>query len=85
MSKTFLIHVTDNVRTGKSTRTQKDYSVTECWVMVDGEPYPVKLEIFGINCPAGKYLVPYKHEVYQGRLQVVFDFSKAVPHQPKAN
>lgn len=83
MSKSMLVHVTANVRSGKSQRSGKDYSVTECWVVVDGEPYPVKLELFSVSIPAGKYEVPYKHELYNGRLQVSFDFSKAVQAQAK--
>lgn len=83
MSKTMLVHVTSNVRSGKSARSGKDYSVTECWALVEGQPYPVKLELFSVSIPAGKYHVPYVHELYNGRLQVQFDFSKAVQAQEK--
>lgn len=77
MSRTLKVLVTGKSRSGKSARTGKDYSVSECWVHLEGEPYPHKVELFGVSLAAGSYDVPYSLELFNGRFQVQFDFAKA--------
>lgn len=73
-----VLDVTPQVFTGKSQKTGKDYSLTECYAHVPGLPYPEKITAFNVSIHPGKYQVPYSLAVQNKNIVVVLDFKNAV-------
>lgn len=81
--KSYLIHVTDKVYRGTSSSNQKPFTLTDCFVQLEGSPYPEKLAVFNVTLPAGKYIVPLILSIQNGRMKADFDFSKATVSESK--
>lgn len=73
----------ENARTLKSKRTGNDFQILDVYVHASA-PYPEKIAIFeDPRLPRGVYDVPVRFEVQNSRLEVRYDFSKAVPVESK--
>lgn len=60
-------------------KSGKPFYITNIFVQTEGKPFPEEIGVLQkIDLPSGHYDVPYAIEVYNSRLQVQLDFSKAV-------
>lgn len=83
MNKLRITLTGETARTLKSKRTGNDFQILDIYVHA-GAPYPEKVAIFeDPRLPRGIYDVPVSYEVQEGRLQVRFDFAKAVSVETK--
>lgn len=61
-----------------TSKNGKQMTINNVFVYTDSAPFPVEVGVFDdINLSRGNYNVPFELEVYQGRLNIRFDFNKA--------
>lgn len=74
------IHVTGIAPRTFTNSKGNQNSITNVFVYTETAPFPVEIGIFEeISLPRGDYDVPFRFDVYQGRLNVRFDFKQATP------
>lgn len=83
MNKLRITLTGETARTLKSKRTGNDFQILDIYVHATA-PYPEKIAIFeDPRLPRGIYDVPVRFEIQNARLEVRFDFAKAVSVEPK--
>lgn len=83
MNKLRITLTGETARTLKSKRTGNDFQILDVYVHATA-PYPEKIAIFeDPRLPRGIYDVPVRFEVQNARLEVRFDFAKAVSVETK--
>lgn len=83
MNKLRITLTGETARTLQSKRTGNDFQILDVYVHANA-PYPEKIAIFeDPRLPRGVYDVPVRFEVQNARLEVRFDFSKAVSVETK--
>lgn len=79
MSKIMRVIVTGEAPFRGEGRNGKPFVVTNLYVLDDVKPFPQELGVFeDVTLPAGEYDVPYAVVIFNGRVNLRFDFKSAV-------